>query len=41
MDDSERMRVGDGDAGVKDELDRLLDGKPATLLDPRVEIATL
>jgi hypothetical protein len=38
VDDAERVRVGDGLAGLKDELDRLLDGQRAALLDPRREI---
>jgi hypothetical protein len=39
--DSERVRVGDGDTSLKDEIDGLFDGKGPTLFDPGVEIPAL
>ena len=41
VDDPERVRVGDGLAGLKDEVDGQLDGQGAPLLDPRREVAAL
>ncbi len=35
------VRVGDGLAGLQDEVDRLLDGQRAALLQPTPQVAAL
>lgn len=41
MDDPERVRLADRLAGLEHELDRLLDGERAPLLEPRGQIAAV
>ena len=41
VDDAERVRVGDGDAGLEHELDRLLERERAALLEHGGEVAPL
>ena len=41
VDDAERVRLGDRLAGLEHEVDRLLDGQRAALLEPRGEVPAL